>query len=177
MKTALTLAILPLTLAAGVAHADRDRHHHRDYDRDRHGGYAKVIAAQPIYETVLHTRPERRCWVETVEHRTYHDSATPAIIGGIIGGVVGNRFGEGQGKDAMTVAGALLGASLGYDAGREAVAQPVHEQRCRTEHERYERERLVGYHVTYRYHGREYTTRLPYDPGERLRVRVDVRPD
>ena len=31
--------------------------------------------------------------------------------------------------------------------------------------------------VAYEYHGRRYETRLPYDPGERVRVRVDVFPD
>ena len=32
---------------------------------------------------------------------------------------------------------------------------------------------MIGYDVTYRYDGRTYRTRTPYDPGERLRVRVD----
>jgi len=30
--------------------------------------------------------------------------------------------------------------------------------------------------VTYRYHGHVYRTRLPYDPGSRLAVDVNVRP-
>ena len=37
-------------------------------------------------------------------------------------------------------------------------------------------ERIDGYEVTYAYAGREYVTRMPYDPGERLRVRGDVTP-
>ena len=37
-------------------------------------------------------------------------------------------------------------------------------------------ERIEGYDVTYEYAGREYVTRMPYDPGERIRVRVDVTP-
>ena len=36
--------------------------------------------------------------------------------------------------------------------------------------------RTVGYHVTYEYNGRHYTTQLPYDPGDRMRVRVAVAP-
>ena len=36
--------------------------------------------------------------------------------------------------------------------------------------------RIVGYRVAYEYHGRNYTTVLPYDPGNRLRVRVSVDP-
>lgn len=35
---------------------------------------------------------------------------------------------------------------------------------------------LVGYQVAYRYQGQVYVTRMDYDPGERLRVRVTVRP-
>jgi hypothetical protein len=30
--------------------------------------------------------------------------------------------------------------------------------------------------VTYEYHGRMYSTVMPYDPGERMRVRVSVVP-
>jgi len=39
------------------------------------------------------------------------------------------------------------------------------------------RMQLQGYEVRYLYDGREYTTRLPYDPGTRLRVNVDVQPE
>jgi uncharacterized protein YcfJ len=31
-----------------------------------------------------------------------------------------------------------------------------------------------AYDVTYEYAGRTYTTRTDYDPGERIRVRVEV---
>ncbi|HEX4895820.1 MAG TPA: hypothetical protein VFV11_05760 [Solimonas sp.] len=34
---------------------------------------------------------------------------------------------------------------------------------------------ILGYDVIYRYHGRTYRTRMPYDPGDRIPVRVDVR--
>ena len=33
-----------------------------------------------------------------------------------------------------------------------------------------------GYSVTYLYHGRSYTTDMPYDPGDRVRIAVDVQP-
>jgi hypothetical protein len=36
--------------------------------------------------------------------------------------------------------------------------------------------RVTGYRVTYEYAGRSYTSVLPYDPGRRLAVRVDVEP-
>jgi len=46
-------------------------------------------------------------------------------------------------------------------------------ERCRTVHE--VREVPVGYDVRYRYGSREFTTRLPYDPGRRIRLAVDLR--
>jgi uncharacterized protein YcfJ len=37
--------------------------------------------------------------------------------------------------------------------------------------------RIVGYDVEYTYKGENYMSRLPFDPGNRLRVRVSVTPD
>lgn len=37
--------------------------------------------------------------------------------------------------------------------------------------------RVNAYDVTYEYGGRNYTTRTNYHPGNRIRVRVDVRPE
>ena len=47
-------------------------------------------------------------------------------------------------------------------------------ERCRTVSD-YD-ERVVGYDVVYRFQGREFTARLPYDPGPDLRVNVTVEP-
>lgn len=47
-------------------------------------------------------------------------------------------------------------------------------QRCRTVDTG--RDVLDGYDVTYRYQNRDFTTRLAYDPGDRIQVRVDVAP-
>ena len=49
-------------------------------------------------------------------------------------------------------------------------------RRCDVSYRHDYEERIDGYHVTYAYNGREYTTDMPYDPGERIRVRVDVAP-
>jgi len=75
------------------------------------------------------------------------------------------------------VVGAQVGQNMarrdGYNGGYE---RTTYEQRCRTVDDvRYD-ERVEGYDVTYRYNGRTYTTRMPYDPGNRLPVRVDVEP-
>jgi uncharacterized protein YcfJ len=51
--------------------------------------------------------------------------------------------------------------------------QPV--RQCRTVDHWYTR--TNGYAVTYEYRGHRYTTIVPYDPGDRLKVRVSVAPD
>ena len=179
MRHALTIALVCSLATFSLAADAGDRHEKKHYrDDGHHAQYARVISSRPIIETRLVSRPQRECWEETTHYENRGHDATAAIIGAVAGGVVGNRFGEGKGKDAMTVAGALLGASIGHDAGRRGgAAYPVTEQRCRVSHERYREEHVTGYRVSYRYHGRVYTTRMPYDPGERIRVQVDVSPD
>ena len=49
-------------------------------------------------------------------------------------------------------------------------------ERCDVRYRDSWEERVDGYDVTYEYAGREYVTRMPYDPGERIRIRVDVTP-
>lgn len=39
------------------------------------------------------------------------------------------------------------------------------------------RDVVDGYDVTYRFQNRDLVTRLPYHPGDRLQVRVDVQPE
>ena len=50
-------------------------------------------------------------------------------------------------------------------------------ERCDVRYQESWEERVEGYRVAYEYNGRRYETRMPYDPGERVRVRVDVFPD
>lgn len=171
---AASLLVFP---AAGFA-GDRDRGHGHGHG---HGGYdkAKVIDVEPITRSVRVSTPRRDCWDEEVTYYDRHESATPVLIGGIIGGVIGNQFGGGNGKKAATVAGTLLGASMGHDSSRRnAYAQPVTatQQHCQVSHDSYLEERISGYHVTYRYKGETYQTRMDHDPGDwvRVRMRVDV---
>lgn len=37
-------------------------------------------------------------------------------------------------------------------------------------------DRVVGYDVRYEYNGREFSIRMPYDPGPQMAVNVEVRP-
>ncbi len=170
-------ALAMLLLAASQASADYRGRAGAVYD------YAQVIDVRPIVRVVTVTAPERECWEETREYtvaRRAPGAAGRTLVGAIIGGVIGHQFGSGSGNDAATAAGALIGAAVGADGARRAdsyedtYARPV--RRCRTNYTSREEERIDGYDVTYRYLGQKYRTRMPYDPGERLRIRVDVRP-
>jgi len=109
------------------------------------------------------------------------------ILGGIIGAAIGNQIGRGDGKRAATVAGAIIGSAIGHDrAGTRYVAdrddrydapRGYDVERCDVRYDESWEQRIDGYRVRYVYHGREGVTTLPYEPGDRIRVRVDVRPE
>lgn len=81
--------------------------------------------------------------------------------------------------DSSTVS---LGAASGrvtknaglVDPGVPTLTAPVAD--CGEVARVYEGRRIDGYDVEYRYRGEVYLSRLDYDPGERLRVRVSVSP-
>lgn len=189
MKKAIALVTL-MILATGCAPAvagnnrwyDDDRGpRHREYAGPReYYDHAKVVDVDPLVHVVRVSAPRQECWSEPVTHYEPGGagSYTGTIVGGIIGGTVGNRFGKGRGKDAATIAGTLLGASIGHDLSnnRPGRAYTSYEDRCRMVPGYTEEERVDGYRVTYRYRGKTYTTRMPYHPGNRVRVRVTEHP-
>lgn len=167
-------------LFSGAAFADPDRGYRAkkaQYD------YAQVISAEPIIRYVTVKTPVRECWQDTevqVVDRGAPRNAGGTLVGAIIGGVIGHQFGSGRGNDAATVAGTVIGAAIGNDATKNARRETVRYERpverCATTISEREEERIDGYRVIYRYNGQKYSTRMPYDPGNKLRVRVDVRP-
>jgi uncharacterized protein YcfJ len=184
MKTSnLLLAAATLAVAAAPALAE-------PYP-DR----ARVISARPIVERMPISREE--CWNDRqrgYEERrvTRTDTGAPigpgTVLGAIIGGVAGHQVGSGRGNDAATAAGAVVGGLIGNQVDRdqgnirpgervtEVERVPVERnvQRCRVVDE--VREATVGYDVRYEYAGRQYATRTARDPGNTIRVRVDVQP-
>jgi len=178
LLTGLTVSTLALAAPPPWSNSRHNRNHDSGYD------YAPVTHVEPIVRQVRVETPRRECWDETRVVETRPHISDPAVggrtlLGGIIGGVIGHQIGSGRGRDAATVAGAVIGSGVGYDSARRRVGTSTEErvvQRCSTRYERDYEERIECYRVTYEYHGREFTTRLPYDPGERIRVRVDVAP-
>ena len=149
---------------------------------------ARVVSSTPVRERVA--EPKQECWTETVSSTGTVTKSAPveehsiggAVVGGVIGGVVGSQIGQGNGSTVATAAGAIAGTIIGdrvasQNAQRQAqtteqVPQTREERRCR-QVDSY-REVIRGYNVTYHYNGRDITTRLPYDPGNNVRVSVSV---
>lgn len=179
LVAALTTTSLAMATPPGWSNA---RQHRSAATGDDGYDYASVIDVEPIVRRVRVETPHRECWDEPHYTQFRPHISDPAVggralLGGIIGGVVGHQFGSGRGRDAATIAGTVIGAGVGYDSAqrRSAVTERV-VQRCDVRYEHEFEERVDAYRVTYEYNGREYTTRLPYDPGEKLRVRVAVAP-
>lgn len=166
-----------------------DRYDNRDGNDDGDGyDYARVVDVQPLTARVRVSVPQRECWDETRnDERGYQDRpptrAGSTLLGAAIGAVIGHQIGHGDGRRAATVGGAVIGAAIG---GNQADRRnngyggpPPREyttQRCETRYRDSYEERTNGYRVTYIYNGRRQVTTLPYRPGDRIRVRVDVSP-
>lgn len=172
-KLTLIAAAAALLVSAPVF-ADHDRDDDDDGYRDR-TEYARVISSRPIYRQVRVNVPRQECHDERVVYRDRSHHNGNALFGAILGGVVGHQIGSGRGNAAATAAGAVIGASIAQN--RHGVRERVsYEPVCTSYNDyRYE-ERVEGYDVAYRLNGRIYHTQLPYDPGRRIAVNVDVRP-
>jgi uncharacterized protein YcfJ len=186
-------------LLAGQAALAGDHGHHYGHTkwRDRPASdyaYARVVDVDPIVNRVRVSTPRRECWTETrYEEVSYTErtgprrgSAGQMILGGIIGAAIGNQIGSGDGRRAATVAGAVIGSAIGHDVGDRrnggsqrvvTESRPYEAERCEVRYDEEFEERIEGYRVTYVYNGIRQTTQLPYDPGDRIRVRVDVHPE
>ena len=160
--------IVALLVASGTAQADRRQD-------DEMTVRAPVVASVPVYDTL--NEPRQECWTETTgyETQTYRNPNSPgsAILGAIAGGLIGSTVGKGDGRVAAAAVGAATGAVVGdrwNSRGVYTESRPTQVERCTT-HDNY-RQVVIGYDVHYRFNGREFMTRLPYDPGEFLKLNV-----
>lgn len=169
------------------------RNHDRDYSRSRgtEYEYARVVDVRPVIDFQRVSQPREQCYEERVPRGHYRQSSgkqsrTPEIVGAIVGAAVGNQFGGGSGRDIATVAGALLGGSVGRDLKNQSrqsrnAYDGYHRydvvSRCEVSQSYRSEERIVGYDVSYEYNGHVYQTRMGYDPGDTVRVKVMVQPE
>lgn len=136
-------------------------------------GYAQVLRADEVFEMVRTRLPEERC--DDVNYRQSGQTTGGTVIGAIVGAALGNQVGKGDGRKAATVAGAVAGGAIGNNIARNRAEAAG--RGCQVVEVEREERQVVGYDVEYMYKGEKYMSRLPYDPGNRLRIRVSVTPD
>ncbi|MEP6634132.1 MAG: glycine zipper 2TM domain-containing protein, partial [Luteimonas sp.] len=113
------------------------------------------------------------------------------VIGGVLGAALGSQVGGGSARYATAAVGSMVGGLAGqqvYESNQRAryprtaavtVCDPVPVNDYPNGYSDYRTDDrgVSAYDVTYEYGGRRYTTRTNYHPGDRIRVRVDVRPE
>ena len=110
--------------------------------------FARVIKVDAIVNRATNPVSRETCWKQPTG-TTYRPSYTYT------------RDDDSAGPDTVTV-----------ESGYEKV--DGFRERCRTETDFQSTSSVLGYDVTYRYGGRTYHTHMDHDPGDHLRVRVNV---
>lgn len=186
-----TALIAPSLIAIGALAGMAAPAAAQDYGREPYGyaddfDYAPVVRVEPLIRTVHVSVPRQECFTET-RYVPVRGRETPAagsmIVGGLIGAVIGHQFDGRHSRNVGSVAGAMIGSAIGHEAAQrnytgydDPRVRAVDTQRCEVRREDRIEQRTEGYRVTYRYHGRLYTTQMPRDPGDRVQVRVNVEP-
>jgi uncharacterized protein YcfJ len=119
-------------------------------------------------------------------HGTETGRNVATVIGGIVGAALGSKVGGGSARYATAAVGSMVGGMAGRGVYEQAqrnkqpprravvsVCDPVDAR----DDGRYAPTSVTMYDVTYEYAGRQYVTRTDHHPGDRMRVRVDVRPE
>ncbi|WP_407351426.1 hypothetical protein [Luteimonas sp. R10] len=112
--------------------------------------YAKVLSAEPVHQTLRATSMVERCDPATPVRQEEDRRGLSRVVGAV--------------RDVLTPSEEI--DEVAPSAGGDCRMVPI------------EREfrRPIGYDVDYVYKGVKYRSRLPYDPGNRVRVRVSVTP-
>lgn len=113
--------------------------------------YAQVLRAEPVYQTLRATSMVERC-----------EATTPVRA-------------EEQRRGFARVVGAVRDVLRSEDEKVDEVDRSAGGD-CRMVPVEREFRRPIAYDVDYVHKGVKYRSRLPYDPGNRLRVRVSVTP-
>jgi hypothetical protein len=161
----------------GGYYTDRDDGRYDDRYDDRYGGRYddRYRSDDPwrTYDGYDRNRDER-------SHGTQTGRNVATVLGGIVGAALGSKVGGGSARYATAAVGSMVGGMAGREI-YESTQRPRQEASVTVcdpvDHDAYRtvEDNVAGYDVTYRYGGREYTTRTDHHPGDRIRVRVDVR--
>ena len=185
LKTTIAIAAIVFASAAGAGH-DKVKGEFKSPDHapeQQYFDYARVISAKPLYREVKVSQPVRECWEEPVYHTSHGQpkSAGGMLAGGLIGGIIGNQMGKGRGRKVATAMGTLIGAHIGHQAVNQHAheqheTEVSYEQHCRTRQQVSYETVIDGYDVVYKYRGQRHRIEMPYDPGKRIKMRIQVSP-
>ncbi|TXH73014.1 MAG: glycine zipper 2TM domain-containing protein [Lysobacteraceae bacterium] len=104
------------------------------------------------------------------------------VIGGIVGAALGSKVGGGSARYATAAIGSMVGGMAGREVyesaqrkkepkmARVTVCDPIRDGSRPVSNPE-----VTSYDVTYEYAGRQHVARTNYHPGDRIRIRVDVR--
>ena len=116
-------------------------------------------------------------------HGTETGRNVATVLGGVVGAVIGSKVGGGNARYATSAIGSMVGGMAGrgiYENSQRQRQQRANVTVCDPSDDgRYDvaANEVTSYDVTYDYNGHRYVTRTDYHPGDRIRVRVDVRPE
>lgn len=128
--------------------------------------YADVLRANPTYEAVQIVDLREECREEVLPRRERDDiRLSGSIAGGLSAMARRARLQEQREAAARESADSEAGDAGGSEPPRCVMVEVPREER-----------RISGYDVEYRYKGELYMSRMDYDPGNKLRVRVTVAP-
>ena len=114
--------------------------------------YARVLRAEPVYQTLRATAMVEECDDDDAPGDEEQKRGLARVVGAV--------------KDALT-------PNSGKDEKKNEATPATG---CRVVPSDREFRRPIAYDVDYVHHGVKYRSRLPYDPGDRLRVRVSITP-
>lgn len=153
-STCLAISVAAVWLCAGVEHAWAQTTVLQP--ENVRIDYAPVLNVQPVYQTLRATRMEQRCEPRTPNH----SASMPA-----------DQEGQ-QARGLARFVGAVKGVFVGGEKASPSQAQPE----CEQVPVKREFTRPIAYDVDYVYKGAKYRSRLPYDPGHKLKIKVSVTP-
>lgn len=117
--------------------------------------YAQVLGVEPVFQTLRATRMEQQCDGKVVPSKASPPKATPRGLSRIVGVV----------KEVLTP-----------DSDEPEASTTPADASCRMVPVEREFKRPIAYDVDYVYKGMKYRSRLPYDPGNRLRIEFSLTP-
>lgn len=183
IKSALAIALILLSPAI-MADQKHGKSDHGKFSQGRHFkqfDFARVVDVEPVYREIRVSNPVKECWDEPVHQSRQHKSSGGMLAGGILGGIIGHQIGGGRGKKLATAVGTIVGAQIGHEAVNAGVGSSQdqysrYEERCEVRHQISYEEVVDGYKVTYQYRGERYRINMPYDPGKRIKLRIQISP-